>query len=56
MRTVAGILPEDGLLAGNGLTPSVEQKLKAYHELSNCARSLVEGAPLKPASTISREF
>ncbi|ABQ26822.1 cytidylate kinase-like family protein [Geotalea uraniireducens] len=38
------------------LTPSVEQRLRAYHELSNRAKSLVEGAPLKPTITISREF
>ena len=36
------------------LTPSVAQRLRACHELSNRARSLVEGAPLKPAITISR--
>lgn len=38
------------------LTPSVEQRLRAYHELSNRAKLLVEGAPLKPTITISREF
>jgi cytidylate kinase len=38
------------------LTPSVEQRLKAYHELSNRAKSLVAGAPLKPTITITREF
>ncbi len=38
------------------LTPSVEQRLRAYHELSSRAKSLVEGAPLKPTITISREF
>lgn len=38
------------------LTPSVEQRLKAYHELSMRAKSLVKGAPLKPTITISREF
>jgi cytidylate kinase len=30
--------------------------LRAYHELSNRARSLVAGAPLKPTITITREF
>ncbi len=38
------------------LTPSVEQRLRAYHELSKRAKSLVEGAHLKPTITISREF
>lgn len=38
------------------LTPSVEQRMKAYHELSHRAKSLVKGAPLKPTITISREF
>jgi Cytidylate kinase-like family len=38
------------------LTPAVEQRLKAYHEISNRAKSLAEGAPLKPTITISREF
>ncbi len=38
------------------LVPSVEQRLRAYHELSSRAKSLVEGAPLKPTITISREF
>ena len=38
------------------LIPAVEQRLRAYHELSTRAKSLVEGAPLKPTITISREF
>lgn len=39
------------------LFPSVEQRLKAYHELSNRARDLVKKpAPLKPTITITREF
>ena len=38
------------------LTPSVEGRLKAYHELSVRAKSLVEGAPLKPTITLTREF
>ncbi len=38
------------------LTPSVEQRLRAYHELSIRAKSLVEGAPLKPTISLSREF
>lgn len=38
------------------LTPSVEQRLRAYHELSGRARSFEAGTPLKPAITLSREF
>ncbi|HJV66939.1 MAG TPA: cytidylate kinase-like family protein [Geomonas sp.] len=38
------------------LTPSVEQRMNAYHALSSRARSLVKGAPLKPTVTLSREF
>lgn len=38
------------------LTPSVEQRLKAYHDLSSRAKTLVAGAPLKPTITLSREF
>jgi cytidylate kinase len=37
------------------LEPSVEQRLRAYHELSGRAKSL-GGAPSKPTITISREF
>ncbi len=38
------------------LTPSVEQRLKAYHALSSRAKSLVPDAPAKPTITLSREF
>ena len=38
------------------LTPAVEQRMKAYHELSDRAKSLIAGAPLKPTITITREF
>ncbi len=39
------------------LFPSVEQRLKAYHELSNRAKELVKKtAPPKPTITITREF
>ncbi len=38
------------------LAPSVEQRLRAYHELSHRVKSLVKGAPLKPTITLSREF
>lgn len=38
------------------LTPAVEQRLRAYHELSSHAKKLAEGAPLKPTITLSREF
>jgi len=38
------------------LTPSVEQRMKAYHELNSRVKALVAGAPLKPTITISREF
>jgi len=38
------------------LTPSVEQRLRAYHELSQRAKSLEKDASLKPTITISREF
>ena len=38
------------------LTPAVEQRLRAYHELSGRAKSFAAGAPLKPTITLSREF
>jgi len=38
------------------LFPSVEQRLRAYHDLSGRAKSLAQGAPAKPTITISREF
>lgn len=38
------------------LAPSVEQRLKAYHELSNRVKALVERPRLKPTITLSREF
>lgn len=38
------------------LTPSVEQRLRAYHELSGRAKSFRTGTPAKPTITISREF
>lgn len=38
------------------LIPAVEQRLKAYHELSNRVKSLVKDAPLKPTINITREF
>ncbi len=38
------------------LYPGVEQRLAAYHELSNRAKSLTKGVPLKPTITLSREF
>jgi len=38
------------------LTPSVEQRMKAYHELSHRAKTLVKGALQKPTITLSREF
>ncbi|BCS52896.1 AAA family ATPase [Geobacter sp. SVR] len=38
------------------LTPSVEQRLRAYHELSGRARTYPAGAPTKPTVTLSREF
>ena len=38
------------------LFPSVERRLKAYHELSQKVRWLEDSAPLKPTITISREF
>ncbi|WP_306532773.1 AAA family ATPase [Geobacter sp.] len=38
------------------LTPSAEQRMKAYHELSHRAKTLVKGAPQKPTITLSREF
>ncbi|UFS70658.1 cytidylate kinase-like family protein [Geomonas sp. RF6] len=37
-------------------TPSLEQRLRAYHDLSARARSLVPGAAPKPVITLSREF
>jgi cytidylate kinase len=37
------------------LAPSVEQRLRAYHDLGGRAKSLA-GAPRKPTITISREF
>lgn len=38
------------------LFPSVERRLKAYHELSHKVSGLDDSAPLKPTITISREF
>ena len=38
------------------LAPSVEQRLKAYHELSNRAKELVKRPKVKPTITITREF
>jgi len=38
------------------LTPAVEQRLKAYHELSDRIRVLAKDTPPKPTITISREF
>ncbi|NJC88858.1 MAG: cytidylate kinase-like family protein [Desulfuromonas sp.] len=39
------------------LFPSVEQRLRAYHELSNRAKELIKKpAPPKPTITITREF
>lgn len=38
------------------LIPSVEQRLRAYHELSGRAKSFGAGTPAKPTITISREF
>jgi cytidylate kinase len=38
------------------LMPAVEQRLKAYHELSGRVRSLTKDSPQKPTITLSREF
>jgi hypothetical protein len=38
------------------LAPSVERRLKAYHELSHRVADLITKAPQKPTITISREF
>lgn len=38
------------------LTPAVEQRLRAYHELSGRIRMPAENKPRKPSITISREF
>jgi cytidylate kinase len=38
------------------LAPSVEQRLKAYHELSDRVKALVEKPVIKPTITLSREF
>jgi cytidylate kinase len=38
------------------LAPSVERRLKAYHELSDRVRGLSVSTPQKPTITISREF
>ena len=38
------------------LFPEVEQRLKAYHELSSRAMLMKKGEPLKPTITLSREF
>jgi len=38
------------------LAPSVERRLKAYHELSDRVRGLTVSTPQKPTITISREF
>lgn len=36
--------------------PSLEQRLRAYHELKGSAKSFGSGAPAKPTITLSREF
>lgn len=38
------------------LTPSAEQRMKAYLELGNRAKGLTKGVSSKPTITISREF
>jgi cytidylate kinase len=38
------------------LFPSVERRLKAYHELSQKVSWLEDSVPLKPTITVSREF
>lgn len=38
------------------LYPSVERRLKAYHELSHRVRGPEDSAPLKPTIILSREF
>ena len=38
------------------LTPAVEQRLKAYHELSSRVKAKAPGTLSKPTITISREF
>jgi cytidylate kinase len=38
------------------LAPSVERRLKAYHELSDRVKGLTVSAPMKPTITLSREF
>ncbi len=38
------------------LFPSVERRLKAYHELSHRVRGLEDSGPLRPTITLSREF
>jgi cytidylate kinase len=38
------------------LAPSVERRLKAYHELSHRVRDLTLSEPAKPTVTLSREF
>lgn len=38
------------------LAPSVEQRLRAYHELSNRVKALVERPVVKPTITLTREF
>ena len=38
------------------LTPAVEQRMKAYHKLSDRIRGLPKDTPPKPTITISREF
>jgi cytidylate kinase len=43
-------------MPGSILHPSVEQRLRAYHELSGRAKSFAKEAPLKPTITLSREY
>jgi cytidylate kinase len=38
------------------LAPSVERRLKAYHELSDRVKGLSVSTPMKPTITLSREF
>jgi cytidylate kinase len=43
-------------MATGGLAPSVEQRLRAYHELSDRVKELVKRPTVKPTITLTREF
>lgn len=56
MQIVSSSPVKEVVMPVTELVPSVEQRLRAYHELSARAKARIEGVPLKPTITLSREF